>query len=66
MKTHIKTKSKHKHQKHKQHKLNKEMLKVSPPQNDAPPQELLLLHFSPFLIGMAKGLLLCSEAIKLG
>ena len=51
--------------KHKQHKLNKEMLKVSPPQNDRPLQELLLLHISLFLTGMAKGLGLCSEAIKL-
>ena len=30
------------------------------------PQELLLLHISPFLIEMAKRLRLCSEAVKLG
>ena len=53
-----------KNKNHKQHKLG--MLKVSLPQNDAPPSELLLFHISPFLIRMAKGLLLCSEAVKLG
>ena len=43
MKTHIKTKSKN-----KQHKLDIEVLKVSPPQNDAPPHKQLLLYISPF------------------
>ena len=36
------------------------------PQNSTPFQELLLKNFSPFLTGMAKGLLpiMCGDAVK--